>query len=296
MWAPSVALLVLWVTVAHGHVGDRIYPVYQFPQGALPDLHDATAEDWEDAVFEASLTHDDFADVGIGPGVDPSDLAHRIFLGWSEEEQRIYFAVERFDDRYINEWDGIEFAGLTEQDGIRVHVDGDHSGGEYFAFTTDSYSLDQIRLMSDFQAQSYAAVAESPTGRSILTIGSSATWVSVPPWSDAGGFHVGESPDYSLIEGYVTPWDALDWRGPDGSVRSQLFPGKIIGLQFTIPDFDEEPGRYEAFQTVGGQNYSCCSASYFVDAILLCGSGECLSEPASAVRPDSWARIKASFR
>ncbi|HJP31012.1 MAG: hypothetical protein QF689_13845 [Candidatus Latescibacteria bacterium] len=108
--------------------------------------------------------------------------------------------------------------------------------------------------------------------------------------------HVGGSPDYSLIEGYVTPWDGLDWRGSDRSLRSELHAGKVIGLQFTLADFDSAPGEYEGFQTVAGAGNSCCTASHFIDAMLLCDDGDCEPDPVSSVQADSWARIKASLR
>ena len=53
-----VALLVC-VSGAQAHVGSVIYPIFELPPSQLPDLHDGTLEDWEEALPNASLRQHD---------------------------------------------------------------------------------------------------------------------------------------------------------------------------------------------------------------------------------------------
>ena len=89
---------------AHGHQGNSILPVYEFPPAWLPDLHDGSVRDWEDALPGPSFTSFDLLSVRAAAyqTPDPFDLSVRGFLGWSFQEQRLYIAVERIDDVYVN--------------------------------------------------------------------------------------------------------------------------------------------------------------------------------------------------
>ena len=90
------------------HVGATVYPIFELSTADLPDLQDGSLEDWEDVLGEPSLTHDDFGPraVGDGAGIDPADLAYRIFLGWNSADQRIYMGLERIDNIYLNWYAG----------------------------------------------------------------------------------------------------------------------------------------------------------------------------------------------
>lgn len=149
------------------------------------------------------------------------------------------------------------------------------------------------------QAQMYVAIAASPDDR-ILNLLSAATWAREPPWAEAKGFVVSEVPHISGIELYVTPWDWLDWHGPEGSERSALWAGKIIGVQLSLADFDEQAGVYESYATLFGQEQVWNDAGHFADGPLLrCDYGDCggaVAPEPSAVTAVSWARIKAGFR
>ena len=94
----------------------------------------------------------------------------------------------------------------------------------------------------------------------------------------------------------MTPWDDLDWAGPELSQQSRLEPGKILGLRFTLWDVDDpDPLRLdgaffypEPVEEVG--------AHTFADGLLIpCGLPGC-SRAETGIEPDSWGRIKASLR
>ena len=306
--AACVAMLILWTT-ASAHVGAALYPIYELPTSDLPDLHDGTLADWEEVLAGASLTHSDFEahDVGEGAPVDPGDLAYQIFLAWHGSTQRVYVAMERVDDVYVNEYEG---GGISSQmwrhDGFEFMVDGDHSGGEYqWPFDSD-LTPEERRLLTLSQAQMYGAVSEAVDGHLLVL----SQWdgpfrtaevmpLMFPPYADAGGFVLSGSPSLSGIEMYVTPFDRLNVLHPEDSQRSELYADKIIGFQISIPDFDSEPSEYHGFYNLAGQSGTWRSADRFVDGVLLpCEGGDCGSapEPVSAVQVDSWGRIKAGLR
>ena len=293
----AVTLTVVLVGPASAHLGDIVYPVYELPTSGLPNLHDGTLEDWEEALPNASLDHNDFVfqDIGLGGGVDPANLACRVFLAWHRASQKLYVAVERLDDVYLGPREGY----------TQLRVDGDHSGGQYALFVEqgqeESEELDYV------QAQQYAVKPEwNDTDRMVISR-PSWTWTTMPPWADAGGFQYGELPNYSAVEFAITLWDDLNWRGPELSRRSALEAGKIIGFQIRVMDLDKplfSTGDYWlALPTVMGEaaqgDYSVSHdlfAENFVDGELIpCYRGDC-SGATTVVRMDSWGRIKASFR
>ena len=91
-----------------------VVDVFELPSSDLPDLNDGTLEDWEDVLPGASLDHNDFAPLNVsdGAGIDPGDLAYRAFMAWNSADQRVYFAIERVDDVYINTYEGGDLTGI----------------------------------------------------------------------------------------------------------------------------------------------------------------------------------------
>lgn len=299
-FALAAAFVFGMTSAASAHIGGLVFPLYEIPTGDLPDLHDGTLEDWEDVLPGTSLDHNDFAPLNVsdGAGINPEDLAYRAFMAWHSASQTLLLAIERVDDVYVNTYEGGDLTGLWRFDSIEFMVDGDHTGGAYNAFSADEYTEDERKLLTNFQAQQYVAIAESPDGRTLGYQGSGQGWVTLPPWADAGGFASGESPNTSVIELQVTAWDELNWQGPELSRRSNLVAGGIIGFQISVPDFDTEAGAYHGFHTLSGQPNTWRLAENFVDGELVgCDIGDCGSAPRpTAVAENSWGRIKAGLR
>lgn len=296
-WLTATALVLATLAPALAHVGSRIYPVFDVSPPYAPDLDDGSVADWEDIAYDATATSLDFASLAVGDGgsLAPDDLALRMFLGCNDADGRIYFALQRFDDVYVNEYDGTGGQSMWRHDNVEIMIDGDHSGGPYNGYSADSFSDEELKRLVNAQAQHYVAIVESPDGQLLWNLGAGDAWVSRPPWAEVGGFVVDESPHYSLIEGAVTAWDDLSWEGPSFSRRSVLEAGRIIGFQISVADFDTDPGAYHGFHVLEGQESTWRLAERFVDGQLLC-TGCDASQVVSAVRVDSWGRIKASLR
>jgi hypothetical protein len=278
----------------------QIYPLYELPTEDLLDLYDGTLDDWEAVLPGTSLTHDDFAPLAVkdGAGIDPADLAYRMYMAWNSADQRIYMCIERVDDVYINTYEGGDPANMWKHDGAEIMLDGDHSGGDYNGFPVDEYGEEQAKLLTGFQAQQYVVVPESPDGIIIGSNTAALGWATNLPWAEGGGFSEGEAPTTSVIEAAMTAWDELNWNGPQVSKRSVLENGRIIGFQLSIMDWDVV-GTYHGFHTLSGLADTWRMADNFVDGELIgCDYGDCGAAPVAptAVASESWGRIKASLR
>ena len=299
------ALVFAYTGGASAHIGTKVFPMFELPTSDLPDLKDGTLEDWSDVLPGAALDHNDFAPLNVadGAGIDPADLAYRAIFAWHSAGSHLYMAIERVDDVYVNSYEGGDLTSLWQHDSIEFMLDGDHTGGSYNGFSADDYSEEELKLLSNFHAQQYVAVPESPDGRILGYQGAGQGWVTSPPYADAGGFNDGqESPNTAVIEIMVTPWDELNWQGPELSKKTNLVAGNIMGFQISVPDFDAgcatcDPGGYHGFHTLSGQPNTWRLAENFVDGELIgCDGGDCGAAAATAVETDSWGRIKANLR
>lgn len=288
----AAGLTVLAAGQVQAHIGDQVFLVFEITQEDLADidLKDASLDDWKDVIGDPSLgAADFFADPTVGEGAqyDPADLDYQIWLGWNEATNRLYCAVERFDNVYINEYAGGN-AGLWRHDSFEFMIDGDHSGGSYNFNNLEDATDEEKQLNFNRQAQKYNGIYDTPDGKHVLYPGAG-EWANDLPFLDSGGGSVGDNPTVSVLEFYVTPFDDLIWNNQDDSKVSELFPGKVVGLQLAMPDFDTEPSAYRAYHTLSGQASTFRYAERFVDARLVGAGG------GTAVENAAWGRIKASF-
>jgi len=266
-------------------------PPFAYPIAELSDADvaaiafDGDLADWEAILGAPVLTGPDFTPLNVGDGApyDPDDLAFNIWLGWHATTGRIYAAIERIDDIYINEYAGNNSGDIWRNDSIEFMVDGDHSGGEYAGSFGPSFSNEERSLLQQQQAQQYLGIADTPDGDHVGLSGPD--WATALPYADGGGAESGADPNTSVIEFFVTPFDNLVADDPDESLPSQLWPGKIIGLNINLPDFDSAPGSYHGYHTLSGQQATWRYAERFADARLISDS------PPPAVLPDPRLRV-----
>jgi hypothetical protein len=286
---------LLLVVPAHAHIGDRIYPIPEIIDEDLDqfDLFDTSLDEWRSILQEPTLQATDFiADPTVGEGApyDPADLDYQFWLGWNGLTDRLYVAMERFDDVFVNEYAGGNLGDLWRHDGnFQFLVDGDHSGGDITGSADPDWTDEEKTLNNNRTAQMYEATAHAPDGKHVGYLGAGSAWVNVLPYTDAGGGTFSETPTVSIFEGYVTPFDDLIWNSPEDSKKSDLAPDRIIGLSISIPDFDTEPSAYRAFHYLPGTTDTWRYASKIYDCRLLSAQRE------TSVEDISWARIKASF-
>jgi hypothetical protein len=247
---------------------------------------DGNLADWETILGAPALTGEDFiADPNVGEGAayNPADLSFNIWLGWHPTTERLYVAIERIDDVYINEYGGGNPGDIWRHDSIEFKIDGDNSGGDYSRAAGD-WNDEEQTLNHNRSAQQFVAIADAPDDQHIGYQGSGGDWVNTPPYSDAGGASIGTGPTTSVIEFYVTPFDNLIWDNPGESAPSRLFPDKLIGFEISVPDFDSGPGSYHAYHTLSGQPATWRYADNFVDGQLLSASPPPINPPPPRLR------------
>ncbi|MEW6755624.1 MAG: hypothetical protein AB1505_32305 [Candidatus Latescibacterota bacterium] len=218
------------------------------------------------------------------------------YMAWTP--QRAYVGVERWEDTwFVPSQEADVMTGGWGGDHVELMVDGDHSGGRYW-FSADELATDQARRdAQNRQAQLYVAVPWSPDNERLGYMGPDlpqTRWVVQPPYADVGGAVQGHLRHWS-VEFAVTAFDTLEWNDPAHSVASRLEAGRIIGFNSGISDFD--PASPPVNQAFGGYyglselSGTYRDASLFVDGLLTgqdCGD--------TAIRSESWARVKAAFR
>ena len=184
-----------------------IYPIYELTDSDLAqvDLRDGSVAEWEELLPGPSIVAAQFcADPTVGDGAqyDPADLDFRVWLAWNGAAGRLYLAIERVDDVYINDYTGAGPGavpgGMWAQDSVELLVDGDHSGGDFSASADPNWTPDEQKLNAYRTAQAYLAVATAPGNHPVGYMGAGGAWVDWPPFTDAGGGHSGGSPDTSV--------------------------------------------------------------------------------------------------
>ena len=283
---------------AHAHIGDDISPFFELLDEDLTriDLTDGSVEDWLEIVGEPSLVASDF--FWLFGAYDPSEVDFRIWLAWHQGSGTLWVAMERFDDLYINRYDG---AGLHEMVGwdssIAFMVDGDHTGGIYgqlLGINCQECTAEQV-LWNHRHAQRWMAIAEAPGGGDILDYDGASDWVIREPYAAAGGGVIGESPATTVTEFMLTPFDDLIYNDEEGSKASELYPGKVFGFSISMRDYDGT-GALDVAISLSGKWQEMINADLFSDGLLV-GAGEDPSryDDVSAVEPSSWGRIKAAL-
>jgi hypothetical protein len=282
------------------HKGDRIYPFYELTDEDLLsiDVNDGSVGDWLEVVGDPALVLSDFAPSSLWASYDPSDFDYRIWLGWNQAANRIYVAMERTDDIYVNKFNrngSQSYSRLMQfhDSSINFWVDAAHRGGPFF-LSSITDPEERLTLLNQ-KIQFYTAIAEvfdeGPLIELWQTAQSAKGWFSSPPYMEGGGRIFGEGPTVSITEFYVTPFDFFIWNDQENSEVSLLYPGKTIGFAFQLSDYDTGPGERKSGHSVPVE--SLVTGEDFADGVLL-GVGGVIPED-TVVESGTWARIKAAF-
>ena len=317
----SLGLLIVSALSVGAHVGNRVFPIAELTDEMLAEIQlDGSVEEWSDLIGEPAMTLLDFAPEGGVESLDPSDIDFRIWLAWHDEPARLFVAFVAADDNYWNthtydvDWktsdeDDMLFGWEGGNDCIFLGFDGDHSGGP--GLGSGSVLAEDRLAEASGLTQLYGAVSRTPTGPTLddwrtRNWAGVFSWMTLPPYAEAGGIVTGESPVFWSIELYITPFDHReDLTSPEGSVTSDLSAGQIIG--FAIGVYDADQGSIENNQQLAPEVLVMDSdrevlrdiievfaADYFLDGLLLpANPGEPVEN--SAVESVSWGRIKASL-
>ena len=291
-----IALLALALPIARpaiAHTGDRVFSIpYVSEKDLTHILMDGYVDDWKELIGEPTVTPFDFYPfyhkaLTSYAEYDPANLDFRIWMAWGDGG-KLYVALEAADDVYRNTYDenGIYYSS----DHVIILVDGDHSGGRYL--------IDERRSSSggrnNGQAQYYEIKSEAEQDQRLVSLpfiaGSGMSWMIEEPYALGTGTVLGENPTFWTVEFYITAFDDLRLFSPEESVISAFQPGRIIGLDLGVFDWDHSETRMAQFylrDTTHAMAFE--GADGFIDALLMGPEG-------TVVEATTWARIKAALK
>ncbi|HSI74510.1 MAG TPA: PKD domain-containing protein [Lunatimonas sp.] len=222
------------------------FKIFQFPHDQMPRI-DGDKSDWnmvpESYVYGTELLND--TEDGHGTDIDPLDLDVRVTVGWVKGLNRLYFLYEAYDDF----WDFERFnpSGYLN-DIFEIVVDGDMSGGPfiYNPLIPDARKwgdhpahIFNHLTFSGYHAQNYH-IYTPPAHNSWVLVWGSQPWVAEFPHANYAydyDFKHGESGKLTL-EFWITPFDHAPFEGPEHAVETKLEENGMIGLSWSILDFD----------------------------------------------------------
>lgn len=220
---------------------DKEFKIFQFPPNMIPRI-DGNTDDWDIVPESYVYGTEELSDTvkGHGTNYDKSDLDVNVRVGWVKGLNRLYFLYEAYDD-YWN-------MTYTRGDIFEVVVDGDLSGGEFIR-NPQLEDMDSHFRFKGVHAQNYHIFTPPGEGRDWVFVWGCQPWIGELPWSNhAYYYNFSEGEDGKLVlEFWITPFDYAPYDGPERAVVSKLVEDTIIGLSWSILDYDEDSSQYEGF-------------------------------------------------
>lgn len=217
------------------------YKIYQFPAGKIPVM-DGKGGDWAIVPESYSIGMDQLKETvrGLGFRYDKKDLDVKVKVGWVKGLNRLYFLYEAYDDY----WD---FRRADRHNDIfELVVDGDLSGGPLIS-TMHPGGMDKADAFFTFHgvhAQNYHIFTPAPD-RDWAFVWGCQPWIKELPWANAAydyNFKHGEAGKLTL-EFWITPFDYAPYEGPGRAVESKLWENKVIGMSWSVLDYDDENAK-----------------------------------------------------
>ncbi len=211
------------------------YKVFQFPADKMPNI-DGKADDWAMVPVSYIVGTDQLIDTAHGGvKVDPKDLDIKVKVGWVKGLNRLYFLYEAYDDF----WDMRFSPTGYSNDIFEIAVDADLSGGQ---FITNSQIKDPVENQISFSgvhAQNYH-IFTPPINNDWCLLWGCQPWIKYFPYAHyAYSYKLTQGkPGKLILEFWVTPFDYAPHDGPAGAVESKLVENTIIGLGWSVLDFD----------------------------------------------------------
>jgi len=243
------ALLLLlaaaWTAMALERPGVE-FKIFQFPPDQIPTI-DGKTQDWNIVPEAYVIGSDQLKDTVNNTPRDPKDLDVRVKVGWVKGLNRLYFLYEAYD----NYWDFSE-TGL-HNDIFELVVDGDLSGGPFIKHMRPNKEIgtdeEAHYRFHGVHAQNYHIFTPA-AGKDWTMVWGCQPWIKDLPWANAAysySFKHKESGKL-VLEFWMTPFDYAAYEGPSRSVESQLTENKIIGMSWSVLDYDDEKAKtYRGF-------------------------------------------------
>jgi hypothetical protein len=216
------------------------FKIFQFPADRIPRI-DGNADDWAIVPDDHVIGMDQLKDTVNNTARDKNDLDVKVKVGWVKGLNRLYFLYEATD----NYWDFKR--NDLHNDIFEVVVDGDLSGGPFIKQMHPLKGYDRAQAHFTFHgvhAQNYHIFTPAE-GKDWAMVWGCQPWIKQLPYANHAynyDFKPGEGGKL-LLEFYITPFDYAAYEGPERSVESQLHENKLIGLSWSIIDYDDEKAQ-----------------------------------------------------
>jgi hypothetical protein len=287
----AVALLLTYCGIASAHLPlGKVFPAFGFPQGAFPVV-DGDLSDWAGVDDAFAIDTAQFVDLVSDAEVDGEDFSIRLWVGWSDTENRLYMAARVLDDVHQIDRPSGAAVLMWQDDDMEVFVDADHSGGQFADFS-DLSAAEQLR--SNGAEANHFVIAGPPPDQDFFLGFSAADWYSQHdgPFSAAAYRFQGDvdgltATNYEMM---LVPYNRIDVGAEFQSIGHDLTAGEVLGFNVHFNDFDQNSTVFEAVWSLSGGQNSFRLSERFSDLRLM----ESDPDP-TAVRDRSWGRIKASF-
>ena len=270
------------ISAAHQPPGETFFAV-QFPDDAVPTI-DGDLTDWEIVptspyTILTDKLYDSFQLKGLGRGgFDATNINIRHRVGWNENANMLYFAIEVFDN--IHNTDRADASKFFHDDAIEIEVNPLMDTVEGLA-TNLSYKF----AVPPFKDTFIFLRPLEPIGYTWMAPGS--RWLDFG-WSFTGD-QFGESTYYYEVA--IRPVETMptdEAASEDGVVEFDLEEGETIHITTNVVDVDEGDDR-DVYWSMAGEP-SCCQAVN--DFVLM----EMDPKIETAVETNTWARIKSQFK
>jgi len=222
------------------------FRIFQFPPDRIPRI-DGKTDDWELVPAGYAIGTNELRETvsGLGDRHDFRDLDVKVRVGWVKGMNRLYFLYEAFD----NYWD---FSRLDlHNDIFELVVDGDLSGGPFIKqMHPNKLEIGEAhQRFHGVHAQNYHIFTPARDKDWTMVWGCQ-PWIKQLPYANAAynyAFQPGESGKLTL-EFWITPFDFAAYEGPERSVESKLEENKVIGMSWSVLDYDDvNASKYRGF-------------------------------------------------
>ena len=215
---------------------DMEFKIFQFPRDRMPCI-DGKTGDWDivpdSYTYGTDLLND--TENGHGTNIDPKDLDVKVTVGWVKGMNRLYFLYEAYDDF----WDMRFSPTGYSNDIFEIAVDGDLSGGPFIGNAQIKDPIENQITFSGVHAQNYH-IFTPPINNDWCLVWGCQPWIKYFPYANYAysyNFKHGESGKL-ILEFWITPYDYAPFEGPEQAIESKLNEDSIIGLSWSILEFD----------------------------------------------------------
>ena len=281
---------------AWGHLPEGlVYNAFHFPDRLTPTI-DGDLSDWGGPVQGYAIVTEAFVDLvrGADSEYDAADFSVRLMVGWNKAVNKLYIAAQVVDDIHqIDRPAGTAATQIFLDDDMEIFIDADHSGGQYANFI-DLSPEDQLRLNGT--EANHFVIAAPPPDEDFFVNFSAAAWYALPdgPHTRAA-YDIQGTIGGAVVMNYefmVTPFDRVDVNALFLSEEHVLAENEIIGFNVEFGDFDAFSNLLDAKFSLSGGHNGFQISERFTDLRLL--PLDDVFQP-TAIRSESWARIKAFF-